>query len=97
VQSSTAFSNWPSLDRQAARLHSKIELQGSCSRPSLYAIHASVNFDALNNKLPLNLADATALALFNTVLASLLPGSSRAACWAAAIASSNLLTTTKFD
>jgi hypothetical protein len=56
-----------------------------------------VNFDALNNKLPLNLADATALALFNNVLASLLPGSSRAACWAAAIASSNLLTTTKFD
>lgn len=90
VQSSTAFSNCPSLDRQAARLHSSTELYGSCSSPSPYARHASENLDVLNNSLPFDRAAVIARARLITTLVSRLFESSRAALCAASSASSNL-------
>lgn len=89
VQSSAAFSNRPNLDRQAARLHNKIELYASWSSPSLYAAEASENLEALKSWLPFDRANTTASALFKTAVTFSLE-SSCAACLLEARASSNL-------
>ena len=74
-----AFSNWPSLERQAARLHSRTELCGSSSSPWLYTTQAWENFSALKRRLPFDRAEETALAFLTAVMISLLLGSSFAA------------------
>lgn len=79
MQSSTAFSNWPSLDREVARLHSNTELYGSFSSPSPYATHASENLDALKWSLPFDRAAEIARAFLIAMFASLLFESRRAA------------------